>query len=68
MNDKPWFLLVCFISTFLALLALLYTANNRDRYELRVKELETENKMLREKAKPSLRLYNQPKCNCSCGE
>lgn len=34
--------------------------------ESRVKELETENKELREKSKPSLRMYNHPKCNCSC--
>jgi len=44
----------------------IYSLYELEKQNSRVKELETENKELREKSKPSLRMYNHPKCNCSC--
>lgn len=65
MNDKlekrTWF-----ATTILFMAAFFVSIYFKDIAESHVKELETENEMLREKAKPSLRMYNQPKCNCSC--
>lgn len=64
---------VWFTTTIIFMLAFFTCMYLYGVSESRVKELETENKELREKVKeikipkPTLRMYNQ-KCNCSCNE
>lgn len=68
LESRTWF-----ATTILFMLAFFAAIYFKDVAESRVKELETENEMLREKIKetkfpkPSIRMY-KPKCNCSCGK